>query len=60
MMALFRYIYDLPYDSADEDSEWQFLAKVYIAADKYEVRGLATNVTQRMKLIFPRDGYLES
>lgn len=33
----------------DQDVEWQFLAKVYVAADKYEVGGLTRNVTQRMK-----------
>lgn len=60
MMALFRYIYDLPYEPTDKDSEWQFLARVYIAADKYEVEGLVKDVTRRMKLKFPRDGYLAS
>jgi hypothetical protein len=60
MMALFRYIYDLPYEPTDKDSEWQFLAKVCIAADKYEVEGLVKDVTRRMKLRFPGDGYLAS
>lgn len=60
MMALFRYIYDLPYEFTDKDSEWQFLAKVYIVADKYEVEGLVRDVTRRMKLKFPSDGYLAS
>lgn len=59
-MALFRYIYDLSYEPTDKDSEWQFLAKVYIAADKYQVEGLATNVTRRMRLTLPRDGQLGS
>ena len=47
MMALFRYIYDLPYEATAKDPEWQILANVYIAADKYEVEGLPTNATNK-------------
>lgn len=62
MMALFRHIYDLPYEHLNEDpaTQWQFMANVYIAADKYEVEGLTTNVVQQMKLRLARDGGLGS
>lgn len=51
MMALFRYIYDLRYEHLNKDPEekWQFLANVYVAADKYQVEGLHRDVTERMK-----------
>lgn len=61
-MALFRYIYGIPYEYLHEGSEteWQFLANVYIAANKYEVQGLTAHVTRRMKRALPEDGNLES
>lgn len=51
MMAMFRYIYDLDYDTLRKDytTIWQFLANVYIAADKYQVEGLGRDVTESMK-----------
>lgn len=50
MMAMFRYIYNLPYESVNEDSDadWQFLANVYVAADKYQVEGLGQDVVEHM------------
>lgn len=59
MMALFRYIYDLPYNDlfeelderSDTQTQLQFLAKVYLAADKYQVDGLPVNVTKLMETI---------
>lgn len=42
MILLLRYIYDLPYDDVikDEATSMSFLAKVYVAADKYQIESL--------------------
>jgi hypothetical protein len=57
MMALFRYIYDLEYydlfEEPDEQSvdqtQLQFLAKLYLAADKYQLDGLQADAIGHMK-----------
>lgn len=48
-MALFRYVYDMPY--ADLVDEWvlQFHAKVYVVAEKYQINGLHEKSTENMK-----------
>lgn len=47
MMALFRYIYDLPYNNLCPQSKdfLRFLAKVYVAGEYYQIQGLHANVT---------------
>jgi hypothetical protein len=51
MVALLRYIYDLPYDVSSE-LPWvrlEPLAMIYVVADKTQVDGLKQAVSKRMK-----------
>ena len=50
MTALFRYIYDHPYDDLFTETKTvlRSLAKVYVAGEKYQVQGLHENVTKEM------------
>jgi hypothetical protein len=50
MMVLLRYIYDLPQDFLEEERiPLNFLANVYVAADKYLVDGLKEEIHQLIK-----------
>lgn len=50
MVALLRFMYDLPFDDEfDKRCNLQAYAKVYIAADKYQVQGLKRSITDKMK-----------
>jgi hypothetical protein len=50
MVALLRYIYDLPYDD-DFELRLKPYAMVYVVADKYQVNGLKLAVSDEMKRI---------
>ena len=52
-MAPFRHVYDLAYNDLFEDSDTklQFLANVYLAADKYQIEGLQANAIKHMETI---------
>jgi hypothetical protein len=49
MMALFRYVYDIPYDDLIDEWVLQFHAKVYVVAEKYQIQGLHEKATENMK-----------
>jgi hypothetical protein len=51
MIVLLRHIYDLPYVDLLKDSKTklQFLAQVYLAADKYQLEELQANVIKLMR-----------
>lgn len=50
MYAALRYIYDLPYMDlfADENTKLQSLAKLYVVAEKYQLKGLHKDITKHM------------
>lgn len=53
MLALLRYIYDLPFFQTPEDKSDRLLphARVYVVADKYQVSGLKLAVRDNMESI---------
>lgn len=51
MMALFRYVYDISYDNLIDYWVLQFHAKVYVVAEKYQIKGLHEKATDKMKEI---------
>ena len=61
MTALFRYIYDTSYFDLYKDphTKLQFLAKLYVASDKYEVTGLDRNVAMYMDSILWYDNIFD-
>jgi len=62
MMGVFRYMYDRSYEHLNKhgETEWQFLAEVYVAADKYEIGGLTKNVTKLMKSKILDEGFAQA
>lgn len=52
MMAVLRHMYELPFvDCHGDDCVLQDYAKIYIAADKYQVNGLKLAISDKMKHI---------
>jgi hypothetical protein len=51
MVALLRYMYNIPYDDGFEELRLKPYAMAYVVADKYQVRGLKLAICDRMKRI---------
>lgn len=51
MVALLRYLYDLPYDEAfgDQRQLLQPYAEAYVVAEKYQAQGLNVVISEKLK-----------
>lgn len=51
MVALLRYLYDLPYEEAfgDQSKFLQPYAETYVVAEKYQVRGLKIAISEQLR-----------
>lgn len=59
MLALLRFIYDLPYDEDSEDARLRPYAMTYVVADEYQVKGLRLATSNKMKHIVDSPTLLE-